>query len=142
MAPARRPAGFTMIELLIVVAVIAILSVLAFPAFTQYIVRANRSAAQAFMTEVAARQERTLLDSRGYAANIAGLTGMTVPSSVVNNYTLTTTNARISTPSYEVRAVPIGRQLARDTRCGTLTLDETGLRTVSGTGTVAACWDH
>jgi type IV pilus assembly protein PilE len=42
--------------------------------------------------------------------------------------------------AYTVTATPIGVQLARDTLCGTLTLDQTGARTASGTGGVDACW--
>ena len=140
----RRVAGFTMIEMLIIVAVIAILGVVAFPSYSAYMVRAHRSAASSFMLEVASRQERALLDSRGYATSLAGLPGMTVPESVARNYTLTTTSPRtgITTPSYEVKAVPIGRQLARDTKCATLTITEAGTRAVTGTGTVSSCWDQ
>ena len=142
----HRAAGFTIIEILIVVAIIAILGAVALPSYSAYVVKANRNAAQAVIVEVASRQERQLIDNRGYAANITALTsaGLVIPATVAANYTVTTTSPRtgMTTPSYEVKAVPTGNQLAKDTKCGTLTLDETGLKGETGTGTVASCWEQ
>lgn len=132
-------AGFTLIEVMIVVVVIAILTAVAYPSYRDYIIRANRSAAQTFMLEVASRQERFLLDARAYAASIAAL-GMSVPSSVSTNYTITSAAVAGPPPGYTVTATPIGRQLAEDTKCGTLTIDATGAKTASGSGGVAQCW--
>ena len=45
----RSPRGFTILELLIVVAIMAILAAVAFPAYDSYLKRGSRSAAQSFM---------------------------------------------------------------------------------------------
>jgi type IV pilus assembly protein PilE len=128
---------------MMVVVVIGIISAIAIPSYLQYVIRANRAAAQGTMLEVASRQERFLLDQRGYAADIATLT-MSIPSSVSNNYTVTTVfpSTRTGAPpmSYEVIATPIGRQLAKDTACGTLTLYETGQKLASGPDGTSGCW--
>lgn len=136
--------GFTLIELIITVAIIAILAAVAYPAYTSYLVRAKRVAAQSFMQTVGNRQEQAMLNARSYFSVPAGTTAewtavsMTVPAEVVGNYTLTVVSS--ASPSYTVSAAPLGVQAAKDAKCGTLTLTQTGVKGVTGTGTVAECW--
>jgi type IV pilus assembly protein PilE len=144
-SPPLRSAGFTLIEVMIVVAIIAILVAVAYPSYQNYVTRANRSAAQSFMLEVSSRQERIMLDARTYvaAADAAALLAnlnMTVPSNVSPNYTITTALVAGPPPSYTVTAAPIGRQAANDTQCGTLTVDGAMNKTASGPGGVSVCW--
>lgn len=135
----RKSRGFTLIEAMIVVAILGLLAAVAYPSYQDYVIKGNRSAAQSFMLEVASKQERYLLDARAYAADIAAL-GMTVPSSVSANYTITSAPTGGTPPGYDVTAVPIGNQLAKDTLCGTLTINATGTKTASGSGGVSQCW--
>ena len=128
----------------IVVAVVAILAAVALPSYRNYIVKANRSAAQSFMLEVASRQERYLLDARTYAADLATL-GMTVPSNVSPNYTIATAQVAATAttaPTYSVTATPVpgSKQATEDTQCGTLTVDGAMNKTATGPGGVAVCW--
>ena len=71
MTPSSR--GFTLIEVMIVVAVVAILSAIAYPSYQEHVRRSHRSAAQAFMLDVAARQQQRLIDMRSYAPDLATL---------------------------------------------------------------------
>lgn len=123
----KTQSGFTLIELMITVAVIAILAAIAYPSYTQYLVRANRSAAQQFLLDIANREEQYLLDARQYT-NIPGSeTGglnMTTPPEVDRYYTIGITGA----PSaYTITATPkAGTSQAGD---GNLTLTNTGAKT-------------
>lgn len=137
----NQTTGFTLLEIMIVVAIVAILSAIAYPSYLSYITRANRAAAQGFMLEVSNRQERFLLDNRGYAATIGAL-AVVIPNNVSANYTVTTTSPRlgVTTPSYRVDAEPILSQATRDAACGILTIIETGEKSIDGSGSLATCW--
>lgn len=140
-ASRRQIHGFTLIELMITVAIIAILAAVAVPSYGEYVRKSRRSEAQAFMSDVVARQQHFLLDRRAYAVSITaapasnGL-GLTIPSSVSSYYAVTiATDNTTSPPSFVVTGTPSGAQAAE--KCGTLTIDQRGTKTASGTGT---CW--
>jgi type IV pilus assembly protein PilE len=62
--------GFTLIEMMIVVAIVAILAAVALPAYTGHVVRAARVQAQAELLELASLQEKIFLNSNGYSASV------------------------------------------------------------------------
>ena len=120
--------GFTLIELMIVVAVVGILSMVALPQYQQYVIRGNRAAAEAFMMDVANRQKQFLLDARSYAPDLATLTMSVLPANVSNNYTVTVSAPVVAgaPPTFIVTAAPVaGSKQAND---GTLTLDDLGAK--------------
>lgn len=129
----KQTKGFTLIEMLVAVAIMGILAAIAIPQYHQYVVRANRTAAQSFMMDVASREKQYLLDARSYTPNWA-LTdpapnlGMTVPSDVSRNYTITVTAPVQTPPVFTVLATPIGSQAA-NTNNEVQMLDDAGTKT-------------
>ena len=119
--------GFTLIELMITVAVIGILAAVAFPSYTQYIVRANRSAAQAQMMDIANRQQQFLLSNRAYATkSMLASSGYTLPAEVSARYGYDITVGTDTVPSFTITFTPVvGAPQASD---GALTLNSEGVK--------------
>ena len=65
--------GFTLIELMIVVAIVGILAGIAYPSYMDHLRKGNRAKAQAFLMDVAQRQQNYLIVHRQYAQSLAQL---------------------------------------------------------------------
>ena len=142
---AWRGTGFTLIELMIVVAVIAILTAIAYPSYVSYIIKTNRKAAEGCLSEYANYMERYYTTNLRYDQDSLGnkniLPGLDCASAQQTGSSYGYSFSGAPTQSaYTVQAVPTGAQLTRDTQCGTLTLNQTGFRNDSGTDPVASCW--
>lgn len=126
--------GFTLIELMVTVVIVAILAGIAVPSYREHVIRANRSAAQAAMMDIANREQQFLLANRRYADTAALVSGgYTLPAEVADKYTLTVeapnTLVPPSTPvpTYRILMTPMtGGAQVRD---GELTLDSQGKKT-------------
>ncbi len=137
---AALPAGFTLIELMIVVAVLAILAAIALPNYEQYVRRARRADAQTILVQGAQFLERRFTTSGSYLPAVA--TDPVVPASLAQSpstgtaaYTITP-NATAS--NFTLTAAPT----VSGDECGSLILAQTGEKTVGSDATVAAtyCW--
>lgn len=133
--------GFSLLELLVVVAIIAILSAIAYSSYIDQVVRSRRAAGAACL------QERAQFMERFYTTNLSYLDGDGNPPAIVQ------CDAEVS-PFYQIgyegdptattftlEAVPQDVQAERDTQCGTLRLNHQGSRTTSNDETPAEdCW--
>lgn len=139
-----RSAGFTLIELMVVVIIIGILASIAFPAYLQYVTDSYRSTCAGKLVEMSNQIERIFTENQTYqpggnapSANDLVNTA-TCPQSVDSApYSLSVSVA--DDTSYTLTATPQGAQ-ATASDCGTLTLDQTGARTASGSASVDDCW--
>lgn len=129
--PRHASSGFTLIELMVVVVVVAILATIALPSYAEFVKRGTRADAQAFLMDVALRQQQRLVDRRDYAATIGDL-GLSLPQSLAGKYTVSMSAPAVVPPTFTVTATPVGAQGTEG--CGALSLTSSGQRSP------AKCW--
>lgn len=141
---ARIARGFTLIELMVVVAVVAILASIAYPSYQDSVRKSRRAQVKADMVEIAQRYERYHTVNNTYVGFWEGAFGaadatVISPSTAgaTPAYSIENTEEEINT--FALTATPEGNQ-TKDTRCGTLGLSNTGAKTKTGTGELADCW--
>ena len=131
----RNAAGFTLIELMVVVAIIGILASIALPSYREYVIRSRRAAATACLQQNAQFMERYYTTNLSYTgAPAPNDTGCDPGISDFYNFTRPTLTAK----AYTLQASPKGSQ--NDPKCGNLTLTHAGVQGKSGTGTLKECW--
>lgn len=151
-----RLRGFTLVEVMIVVAILGIIASIAFPSYRNYVLRGNRTAAKTVLTEVASAQENFMTDRKRYATTLveAGFPGNTfvinrqgmkwaaAPAGepIVYQFSMVTTPAGSPTPTgFTVTATTQGGQ-TRD-RCTTLTLNNLGTKAGTPAAYARDCWN-
>jgi type IV pilus assembly protein PilE len=150
----RKQRGFTLIELMIVIAIIGILAAIAYPNYQEYLLKSGRSDGHAKLTQVMQAQERFYSQNQSYTDNLgangAGNPGLAFPGvaeddpviSDEQRYSIAAQVCAAGTPltrCVRLVATAVGPQAA-DTQCGNLSLDSRGVKGESGTGTVQTCW--
>jgi type IV pilus assembly protein PilE len=132
----NRAEGFSLIELMIVVAIVAILAAIGVPQYSDYLLRSKLTEAAADLGQQRVRMEQWFQDNRGYPA-----TG-TAPCATVNNKHFTITCVSTAT-TYTLTATGVTGQ---GTDGFTYTINEANARgtTISSpatwTGGTFPCW--
>lgn len=134
--------------MMVALLILAILLVFTLPPYQRQVLGARRALGRAALLEVVARQEVFFLDHKRYASSLVELRYPTSPGAI------DTKGRKVSGQSpgrvykvdliaqpgaYVVYARPQLAQLA-DTFCDTLSLTSTGIKGVTGSGSVAECW--
>jgi type IV pilus assembly protein PilE len=130
----RRINGFTLIEVMIVVAIVGILAAIAYPSYTEYVRRSERADAKRALQEAAQFVERRFTLDNVYPATLSAtvLDGFKTAKYVVSYN-------RPTTRTYTLTAAPTAPW--SDPKCGNLTLNQAGVRDiVGGTISAAECW--
>jgi len=141
-----RPAGvggFTMIELVAVMAIIAILTAIAIPNYVQYVARGHRSEARLTLTQAAQWMERWRTERNTYQTSPQNANPPALPQALQNSPTSGNAvyNITVVTPSpaqYTLSATPVNPGPMANDACGVLTLDQAGLR--GPANNINICW--
>ena len=124
-----KPNGFTLIELMMVVAIIGLLAAIALPQYSDYVVRAKRVEAQGLLLELASFTERFFTETGAYTG--VALPFTTSPKEGSNtSYNIAFSVAAAATV-FTLTATPTGSQSV-DTDCGALSLDQAGVKCILG----------
>ena len=139
--------GFTLIELIIVVAIIGILAAVALPSYREHVVRTNRAMAAGCLMEIAQMTERHYATNLSYTgAPQVGTPQLALQciADLAEEYQFAgPNNIPVDGQSFTLTAAPrpgSAQEASDGARCGTLGLDNTGEKSATGSLGVAECW--
>ena len=129
-------AGFTLIEMMIVVALIAILSAIVLPSYQDSVRKARRTDARGALTTIAQLMERLNTEKNSYASATLGTGGTDLYPATSENRHYTLALSNLAATTFTITATPAGGQAVDP--CGAYTLNQAGTR--GAALPVDQCW--
>lgn len=129
--------GFTLIELMITVAILGIIASIALPSYFEHVKRTARAEAITALLDAANKQEQFFVDNREYTST---LNDLGVVSTTENGFYTLAVEVDNSAGTFKITATPAAGPVLKDDECKTLSINDTGLRSSTGTAEKAKCW--
>lgn len=129
--------GFTLVELMIVVAVIAVITMIAVPAYNEQVRKSNRGLAKSDLLELTQCAERFHTTNGTYVGFEAATACDVNGKDDANTYDFTA--ADIARTTFSLVAAPQGGQSSD--KCGKLGINQANVRTHSAGTAADRCWE-
>ena len=142
----KKAQGFTLVELMVVVAIVGILATVALPAYQSYVLKSHRTAAINAILDLASREARYYTTNNAYTGSLVTLGYSADPMPVTSGSSTTYYNLSVASvtaatttvpAAFSLQVAPTGNQV-NDT-CGTYTYTDLGQKGISS-GTLSDCW--
>ncbi|QIL72041.1 type IV pilin protein [Diaphorobacter sp. HDW4B] len=132
----KSQSGFTLIELMIVVAVIGILAAVAYPSYKEFVAKSRRAEAKTVLMSAQQWMERLYTESYRYDKNSVGTATSSLypahlsqaPADGTKQYTVALVGSSLDRDTFMIEAVPSGAMTGD--KCGTYQVDQYGRKTL------------